>query len=50
MLQNLKNFLIAFIIGLVVFGTCAIIIVSSVMNTSPHNDVTPANEQVESLV
>lgn len=50
MLQNLKSFLIAFIIGLVVFGTCAIIIVSSVMNTSPDNDVTPANEQVESLV
>ena len=28
MLQNLKNFLIAFITGLIVFGVCALIIIN----------------------
>ena len=30
MLQNLKNFLIAFLTGLIVFGLCAILVLSTI--------------------
>ena len=39
MLQNLKNFLIAFLTGLIVFGLCAILVLSTISSGTTDNEV-----------
>ena len=45
MLQNLKNFLIAFLTGLIVFGLCAILVLSTISGGTTDNEVS-ADESI----
>lgn len=44
MLQNLKNFFIAFLTGLVVFGLCAAWILSAIKNNDNNNSEKTGNK------
>ncbi len=55
MLQNLKNFLIAFVTGLIVFGICAVLIINFGMRaiSGPQTDsdeTLPNDEQIVSYI
>ena len=50
MLQNLKNFLIAFLTGIVVFGICAVLILSTFTGDKENvsDDSAEVQEQTQS--
>lgn len=54
MLQNLKNFLIAFITGLIVFGICALLIINfgmkAISGPSASSDTDEPDTQIVSPI